>query len=217
MAVAAQGTTAEVEGERPSRIPARPTAANTCDANYGVVLPPNGVLTLRTVVKPIGDDRSEIAFVGVFDGEHKLNVGRVAVLPEGGQEDRRETNPIWLVPRAVHRLVVDIPRDRTLREITTVELAVDTRTRLITAITLYRPSRHEVTDGNVIVLGDLGSGMAFRLTEHSAGPRGTRITLLNESGGWIAIPEARSQAMTIRIQDSKGYKVSCESTLINSL
>ena len=161
---------------------------NTCDANYSVVFPPAGTLTLSTTVKPIGPDHTEIALVGVFRDGHKIANGRAELFPESGDPRQRRLNPLWIVAPGRHRLRVQVPVGWTLREVVEYEMIVDTKERLVTPIMLHAPNPREIKAGKPIVLADLGHGIHFSINDSMSGSDGLEVKLRNGSGGWIGVP-----------------------------
>lgn len=163
---------------------------NSCDANYSVVLPPTGSLTLESRVKPLPLEESEIALVGAFRSGHKIRNGETKLTLADGTTQVRRTSTVWFAARGVHTLSIELPRDRTLRETTEITLAVDTTKRQVLPIIVHQPDLRTARAGQPFVVADLGNGLTFAVQRSWVGPVRTRVELENASGGWVALPSS---------------------------
>jgi hypothetical protein len=161
---------------------------NTCDANYSIVIRPNGLLDLTSVVRPLREDEAEIALAGVFRNHHKLPTGDAMLLfPDGSAATRRE-NAVWISTRGRHRLRVETPHGRALRHLDIVELPIDTAQRQVYPGFIRLPEDPACLGRTPFLIADVGNGLAFGIRSVEMARGRTAIHLDNESVGRIGAP-----------------------------
>jgi len=170
---------------------------NTCDANYGVVLPPSGSLTLRTTVRPLRRDEAEVALVGVFRNGHRVAIGDATLAAPSGTADTRRESTVWLTTPEPHVLTIEVPSGRTLRDTMRLVLPIDATGRRVWSIFARLPAAADCHGVRPFVVADLGNGLAFDIARASVLAGRSDVELTNGSGGWIALPGLGTDAAVV--------------------